>query len=108
MGCRILAGKLDGGNGREAAVFYCSTTGIAFGPVFEGLNDPGELSDPHDEAEAFAKWLESHPVEVARFDRGGPYKGRYEMTTDPREIPERKLLDLYKQWHEEVDAALTA
>ena len=42
MGCRILADALDG-----LACFYCSTSGVAFGPIM----------DNEAWAEAFAKWL---------------------------------------------------
>ena len=45
MGCRILEGKDSG------AVFYCSTSDWAFGPL---MND-------YDEAESFLKWLKIDP-----------------------------------------------
>ena len=45
MGCRILEDKENG------AVFYCSTTGWAFGPVM----------DDEEEAEEFMNWLHGDP-----------------------------------------------
>lgn len=45
MGVRILEGK------NRNAVFYCSTSDWAFGPVMESA----------EEAEAFAKWLPQDP-----------------------------------------------
>jgi hypothetical protein len=48
MGCRIIAyGRDDDGNGVECAVFYCSTTGVAFGRILSDL----------EEAESFQSWV---------------------------------------------------
>jgi hypothetical protein len=53
MGVRILHD--DAG---EMSALYCSTTGVAFGPVIEESQD--EAGDHHDSverAEAFLRWL---------------------------------------------------
>lgn len=47
MGCRIIKGTLEGPGDHPCAVFYCSTTDWAFGPVMQ--------SD--EEATAFLVWL---------------------------------------------------
>lgn len=49
MGIRIFEGR-EAGAEREGAVLFCSTTGIAFGPIF---ND-------HDAAEDFLSWVRVH------------------------------------------------
>ena len=46
MGCRIIEGK-EAGTDVPCAVLFCSTSGIAFGPLF----------DDHDEAQDFLEWL---------------------------------------------------
>jgi len=56
VGVRILVGTLDGGNGREAAVLYCSTSEHCFGPIFED----------HDEADAFLEWAHARTPDVRR------------------------------------------
>ncbi len=50
MGCKILEAK-DGSGMNGAAVFYCSSSMWAFGPVMESVP----------EAEAFSKWLPGDP-----------------------------------------------
>ena len=47
MGVRIIEGNRDGSTSQDVAVLYCSTTGVAFGPLFED----------YDEAERFLKYL---------------------------------------------------
>jgi len=49
MGCRILEGRETHGN--EMACFYCSTTGIAFGPIMRS----------REEAEMFCNWIPGDP-----------------------------------------------
>lgn len=51
MGCRILSDRAD-----ENAALYCSTTGVAFGPIFSDEGDGAEA-----EAELFCKWVEVDP-----------------------------------------------
>lgn len=57
MGCRIIDGGDDG------AVLYCSTSMIAFGPVFESA----------DHAEDFLKWLGSDPRHLTDIQLGTKY-----------------------------------
>ena len=66
MGVRIL--YADG-----AAALYCSTTEIAFGPLF--LDDKGH--DGIERAEAFLNWL---------------------APRDARLFTQDQLLDVYQQW----------
>ena len=74
MGVKIL---YDGDN--EHAALYCSTSEVAFGPIFH--DDHGH--DARDRAELFLKWL-------------GP--------RDARQFTDRALLDLYGQWAvQEID-----
>lgn len=43
MGIRILSGtRINEGDGMTGAVLYCSTTGLAFGPLF---TDEGEADE---------------------------------------------------------------
>lgn len=63
MGLRIIVGHEDGGAGPECAVLYCSTMGIAFGPV---ISDPDGI-DAHSYASAFLAWLHvEHGIVDAR------------------------------------------
>ena len=52
MGCRILEGKMVNECGRQAACFYDSVSGAAFGPLMEDA----------EEAEAFLHYLQDHPT----------------------------------------------
>jgi hypothetical protein len=52
MGTRIIEGTADGS--KECAVFYCSASGIAFGPLMRDA----------DEAEAFQRWLPDDPRRI--------------------------------------------
>jgi hypothetical protein len=93
MGCRIIVGR-EQGSDREVAVLFCSTTGIAFGPVF--AEDSLNCNDPENEAERFIKWLEGHPMKTPRWSSTRP-KDEYdtEETSDPRAYPVADLMDLY-------------
>lgn len=57
MGCRILDGGEDG------AVFYCSTSDWAFGPVFASAED----------AEKFQEWLTCDPRALSEQDLQARY-----------------------------------
>jgi hypothetical protein len=83
MGCRIIVGREDSGNGRECAVLYCSTTGQAFGPVLDSL----------EEAEEFMEWLESDNSRWVR--RQTPRRENPHHTCDPRAYSDMALRDLY-------------
>lgn len=56
MGCRILSGE-------DGAVLYCSTTMVAFGPVFES----------EDHAEDFIKWLGDDPRHYTQAELADKY-----------------------------------
>jgi hypothetical protein len=66
MGCRILYDSES-----DYAALYCSTTMVAFGPIF---HDEGEGADA--EAEAFMKWL----------------------VRDPRTLSDGELQAAYSEW----------
>lgn len=51
MGCRVIVGKEESGNGPGCAVLYCSVSGTAFGP----------LLDNEFEAAGFIGWLKEDP-----------------------------------------------
>ena len=51
MSVRIIEGRADGAETDDVAVLYCSTIGVAFGPLFED----------HDAAQAFLEWLGRDP-----------------------------------------------
>ena len=70
MGIRILSGtRINEGDGTTAAVLYCSTSGLAFGPLF---TDDGE-------AEAFLAWA-------------------YERHGDVRSMEPREVADLLSEF----------
>lgn len=71
MGCRILVG-CEQGTERESAVLFCSTSGIAFGPLMQS----------EEEAEAFIAYCGQH---------GG----------DPRKFSSKELMDLWDQFFKE-------
>jgi hypothetical protein len=73
MGCRIM-------HDRElnVAALYCSTTDVAFGPLFEE-SDKWEADE---RAEAFCRWL----------------------VTDPRILSESDLMARYSEWRSQEDA----
>ncbi len=56
MGCRIL---YDGRN--DIACLYCSTSDVAFGPVFCDSDE----HDADERAEAFVRWL---PLDPRQYD----------------------------------------
>ncbi len=76
MGCRIIEGFEGGCADTTVAVLFCSTTGWAFGPLFEDLED----------AQSFLDWLS------AREDR------------DPRNLPDHELGDYFKEFRKEVSS----
>ncbi len=73
MGVHLLAGHQDGGHGREACAMYDSTSGRAFGPLF----------DSADHAENFLAFASENDVH------------------DVRRISEAKLEGLYSKWLKE-------
>ncbi len=76
MGVRILNNEAD-----DLAVIYCSTSDVAFGPVFyEDSGDEGDRS-ASEKAEEFLDWL---PV-------------------DPRTLSESELAAKYNEWRDLTD-----
>jgi hypothetical protein len=69
MGCRILHDR-----DADLAVLYCSTSDVAFGPVFTD-SEHGE-QDASERAAAFLRWL----------------------PCDPRRLDEPELLARYQAW----------
>lgn len=59
MGCRVLEGKMDGGE-QSAAVLYDSTSGYAFGPLF----------DDADTANDFIAWCQKETNHDPRHHNG--------------------------------------
>jgi hypothetical protein len=74
MGLRILVG-CEQGTDAESAVLFCSTSGVAFGP----------LMDSEEEAEAFIAYCN---------ERGG----------DPRKFPIDTLMDMWAAFAKEYRA----
>jgi hypothetical protein len=91
MGCRILLGTERGTGSQEKAVFFCSTTDIAFGPAMDSL----------EEAEEFIKWLDQLPAW-----RHGTASNR--PSTDPRSWRVHDLMELYNEFRHERDSAAAA
>ena len=73
MGVRILYddGRRGGYSGSQAAL-YCSTSGVAFGPIFHNDHE----RDADERAEAFLRWL----------------------PTDPRKYDDAELQSKYSEW----------
>lgn len=67
MGCRILYDSQS-----DLACLYCSTTDVAFGPVFYKSDE----QDADERAEAFIAWLK----------------------TDPRKLTDAELSAAYGKW----------
>jgi len=73
MGVRILYddGRRSDYSGSQAAL-YCSTSGVAFGPIFHNDKD----KDADERADAFLRWL----------------------PTDPRQFSDAELMAKYSEW----------
>lgn len=84
MGCHILADQF-----RNHAVFYCSTSDWAFGPVFTDHDG----HDAEERAEAFLRWLRETD-QWAHFEKEAIQSGR----RDPRELTERGLQLAFQNW----------
>ena len=57
MGCRILYDERH-----DLACLYCSTSDVAFGPVFSnGTVESGHHHDAEERAEAFLRYLNTDP-----------------------------------------------
>ena len=93
MGCRLIIGSEQGCHD-DRAVFFCSTTEVAFGPVFRPEGD----WDAQEHAEKFEEWLKGHPTIVTS---GISYERE---TSDPRHYRVGDLIDLHSQFVREVRA----
>ncbi len=76
MSVRIIEGK-------EIACLYDSTSGVAFGPVFTGL-------DAYDQATHFVWWMETQNYDP-------PLQGR----CDIRQFTGRQIAEAHAEWVEE-------
>lgn len=81
MGVRILRSREDWGT---QAALYCSTTGVAFGPVLESSNR--DEHDADERAEAFCRWLKQ----------------------DARSFTDSELMAKYSEWLGQEDAQWAA
>ena len=98
MSNRLLIGTEENCT-RRIACFFCSTTEIAYGPIFRGDGFDG----PAEEAEAFEKWLETYPP--SRVVRGEKAKRLGLLVAgDPRAYVIDDLMDLYSRFRTEVEA----
>lgn len=101
MGVRILVNDRS----PEKAVMYCSTSGWAFGPVFEIEQGHGDgsrdcIACPHfpdEQAEQFLKWFADGHAGLVMRDL---YVLMPRNLTDPRLLAERDLEKLYAKWRE--------
>lgn len=90
MGCRIIHDQES-----DKACLFCSTTDIAFGPVFYGDGFDGAA----DEAEAFIAW-----VAMAAKEGRLKSKNNLRVPEDPRSYPTPVLMDCYVAFRLEVEA----
>lgn len=56
MGCRIILGHEEGSK-RDVCVLFCSTMGLAFGPLIYDFESVHYWLSAHGVAEHFLKWL---------------------------------------------------
>ncbi len=83
MGVRIL---FDSDN--DVAALYCSTTDVAFGPVFYGDTKSGS----EDRAEAFCRWFQSEACSWRKYEREAL------GSRDPRSLTDTGLQAAYSDW----------
>lgn len=76
MGCRIIVGHQESRDGVEAAVLYCSTTGVCFGPVMESEED----------AQAFIEYLPEDPRSYSQGDLMAKYSEFLRQKQDDAEF----------------------
>lgn len=81
------------GDGQQAAM-YCSTTDVAFGPVFSEKN----WHEPEERIESFLRWCATTPT-------WSQYKPlNLSSRHDPRELSEADLMRAYSDWLAQEDA----
>ncbi len=84
MGCRVLYDS-----DQNQAALYCSTSDVAFGPVFSDW----EQHDAQERAEAFLRWLQSEACAYARFEQTVVGARR-----DARLLTDSGLQSAYSAW----------
>jgi len=90
MGLRIFLGREAGCDSvSEDAVLFCSTTGVAFGPI---INDDGD-HDAIDRMEAFLRFMKSDPRV---------------LESDARRLSEGDLQNAYSLWLSQEEAQWAA
>lgn len=84
MGCRIAYDS-----DQDVAIFYCSTTDQAFGPVFY----KGHEHDARERAEAFLRWTDTTETwdGYDQHHHGGNFR-------DPRQLTRNGLENAYADW----------
>ena len=97
MGVRILSDR-DG----KMAALYCSTSDVAFGPVFYDGDAP-EYKDADERAAAFLRWLEITPT-WSRYENHG-VSGIHH---DARQLTDAGLQLAYSDWLAQEDAQYKA
>lgn len=87
MGCRILYDSEQ-----NYAALYCSTTDVAFGPLFPSWDG----RDADERAESFLRWLDSPACPYATFEQHPAIfsGGR----RDARMLTDEGLLSAYAAW----------
>lgn len=83
----------------EIAALYCSTSGVAFGPLFhDGDDSAGRYHDADERAEAFLRWL-------GKTDRWWGYERERLLDgssrRDPRQLTDAGLQKAYSDWLEQ-------
>jgi len=87
MGVHILSDR-----GGSVAALYCSTSEVAFGPIFHDGGSP-EYKDADERAEAFLRWL-STTATWSRYENHG-VSGRHH---DARQLTDAGLQNAYSDW----------
>ena len=95
MGCRIAHDRDEG-----IAMFYCSTTDTAFGPVFYDGDD--RVHDAHERAHAFLRWLDT-TESWGTYDKA-LRAGARPSDRDPRELTAPGLEHAYGDWRRQEGA----
>ena len=94
MGCRVIYGRQGAENGTHCGVLYCTTSGKAFGPIFESGGQANEFLD----------WLRENPSKelTATYRRQSFFDGK-----DAREYTEKGLEKKYLEFIRQKEPAKT-
>ncbi len=87
MGVRILHDSEQG-----YAALFCSTSDVAFGPIFTQGDKSCDFADADERAQSFLRWLEYAPkwVNYVNYVDTG--------RRDPRELTDTGLMQAYTDW----------